>query len=141
MQLSSKKSLETSIRAQCIVWCQAASSDRYSAGLNWYDMIWFDMLSGRGPFCVRRQRLNELHKEYWVKIKLVTLHGQWMTLISWCQKMRTNYSSPAIHNVECKPQLLLEKLTLAPKNRPYIDIFCEFFLFTSVCINFINFFM
>ena len=60
-----------------------------------------------------RPCLNEWQKDYRVKIKLISLTWQLVTLISWNQKMREIHSSPVMHNVEGKPQLLLEKLSLA----------------------------
>ena len=39
-----------------------------------------------------RPCMNELQKEYCVKIKLIALDWQWVTLISWCQMNRDGHS-------------------------------------------------
>ena len=44
-----------------------------------------------------RPCLNELQKEYCVKIKLIALDWQWVTLISWCQMNRDGHSFPVKH--------------------------------------------
>ena len=56
--------------------------------------------------------LNELQKEYCVKIKLIALDWQWVTLISWCQMNRLGHSSPVMHKVQGKTHTVLEKLKI-----------------------------
>ena len=73
----------------------------------------------RSDFFVRhhimRPCLNELQKEYCVKIKLIALDWQWVTLMSLCQINRLGHSSPVVHNVEFKTHKLLEKLRIMLK--------------------------
>ena len=59
-----------------------------------YKMHWVKQL--------KRPCLNELQKEYCMKIKLIALDWQWVTLISWCQMNYLGHSSPVMHNVEGK---------------------------------------
>ena len=50
-----------------------------------------------------RPCLNELQKEYCVKIKLLALDRKHVTLMSWCQMSRDIHSSPLVmHKVEGK---------------------------------------
>ena len=58
---------------------------------------------------------NELQKEYCVKIKLIALVWQWVTLISWCQTNRLGHSYLVMHNVEGKTHKLLEILKIASR--------------------------
>ena len=67
----------------------------------------------RGSLEGKRPCLNELHKEYCLKIKLIALDWYWVTLISWCQQKRDIHSSPVMHKVEGKTHKVLEKLTVA----------------------------
>ena len=47
-----------------------------------------------------------------VKIKLIALDWQWVTLISCCQMNHLGHSSSVMHNVEGKTHKLLEKLLI-----------------------------
>ena len=70
--------------------------------------------------------MNELQKEYCVKIKLIALDWQWVTLISWCQMNRDIDSSPAIHKMEGETHFFLEKLRIRPwKSTFFWRFFCE----------------
>ena len=60
----------------------------------------------------KRPCLIELQKEYCVKIKLIALDWQWVTLISWCQMNRLGHSSPVMHKIEGKTHNILEKLKI-----------------------------
>ena len=56
-----------------------------------------------------RPCLNELQKYYCVKITLISLDWQWVTLISWCQTNHDIHSSPVMHTVEGKTHTILDK--------------------------------
>ena len=56
-----------------------------------------------------RPCLNNLQKEYCVKIKVIALDWQWVTLRSWRQMNRNGHSSPVKNKVEGKPHKVLEK--------------------------------
>ena len=71
------------------------------------------------PQWIKRPCLNELLKEYCVKIKLTALDWQWVTLISWCQMNRHGQSSPVMHNVEGQTHKHLEKLKIMSKKYTY----------------------
>ena len=57
----------------------------------------------------RRQCLNELQKEYFLKTKIIALDWIWVTLWSWCQMNRNGHSFPVKHHVGGKHQENLEK--------------------------------
>ena len=83
-----------------------------------------------------RPCLNELHKEYCVKTKVIALGWLWVTLISWCQMNRNGHSSPVQHKVEVKPYKIFEKLKITYRKS---TLFGHFFwgifrspVFTSV---------
>ena len=83
-----------------------------------------------------RPCLNELQKEYCVKIKLIALDWQWVTLISWCQMNRLGHSSPVMHIVEGKTHKLLEKLKITSrKYTKFQHFFMKYFQITWVDIN------
>ena len=71
-----------------------------------------------------------------MKIKLIALDWQWVTLISWCQMNRLVHSSPVMHNVEGKTHKLLEKLKITSKKYTYIWHFLmKYFQITWVDIH------
>ena len=74
---------------------------------------------------LRRQCLNELQKEYCVKIKLIALDWQWVTLISWCQMNRDVHSSPAMHKVEGETHFFWEIEDNDLKINLILMFFCE----------------
>ena len=77
--------------------------------------------------CVLLMRpcLNELQKEYCVKIKLVALDWQWVTLIFWCQMNRLGHSSRVMHKVEGKTHKFFEKLKITSQKS---TLFGHFFV-------------
>ena len=82
-----------------------------------------------------RQCLNELQKEYCVKIKLIALDWQWVTMISWCQMNRLGHSSPDMHKVEGKTHTILEKLRImSGKSTLFWHFFVKYFQITCVDI-------
>ena len=88
--------------------------------------------------CDTRPCMNELQKEYCVKIKLIALDWQWVTLISWCQMNRDIHSSPAIHKVEGETHYFCEKLKITPwKSTLFWRFFVKLFQITCVhiCIS------
>ena len=83
-----------------------------------------------------RPCLNELQKEYCVKIKLIALDWQWVTLIYWCQMNRLGHSSSVMHNVEGKTHKLLEILKITSKKYTYFQQFLmKYFEITWVDIH------
>ena len=72
-----------------------------------------------------RPCLNELQKEYCMKVKLIALDWQWVTLITWCQMNRRGHSSPVMHTVEGKTHTILEKLKITSE-KP--TLFWHFFV-------------
>ena len=85
-----------------------------------------------------RPCLNELQKEYCVKIKLIALNLQWVTLISWCQMNRLGHSSPVFNNTEGKTQKLLKKLKITSRKCTYFWLFLmKYFQITwvDICIS------
>ena len=89
----------------------------------------------RKPKVYRRLCLNELQKEYCVKIKLIALDWQWVTLISWCQMNRLGHSSPVMHKVEGKTHNILEKLKImSGKSTLFWHFFVKYFQITCVDI-------
>ena len=84
----------------------------------------------------KRPCLNELQKEYCVKIKLIVLDWQWVTLISWCQMNCDGHSSPVMHNVEGKKHKLLAKLKImSEKYTKFWNILMKYFQITWVDIR------
>ena len=80
--------------------------------------------------------MNELQKEYCVKIKLIALDWQWVTLISWCQINHDIHSSPAMHKVEGETHYFLEKLKIMPWKltlfwRFFVKLFCSHLYFSK----------
>ena len=67
--------------------------------------------------------MNELQKEYCVKIKLIALDWEWVTLISWCQMNRLVHSSLVMHKVDAKTHTILEKLKITSGKS---TLFCLF---------------
>ena len=84
----------------------------------------------------KRPCLNELQKEYCVKIKLLALDWQWVTLISWCQMNHLGHSSSVMQNVEGKTHKRLEKLKIMSRNYPrFWHFLMEYFQITWVDIH------
>ena len=73
----------------------------------------------------RRPCQNELQKEYCVKIKVIALDWQWVTLRLWCQMNRKGHSSPVKHKVVGKPHKILEKSKIASEKS---TLFGHFFV-------------
>ena len=70
--------------------------------------------------------MNELKKEYCVKIKLIAHDWQCVTLISWFQMNHYVHSSPDLHKVEGEHIFFLEKLKITPwKSLLFWCFFCE----------------
>ena len=73
-----------------------------------------------------RPCLNELQKEYCMKIKLIAMDWQWVTLISWCQMNRNIHSSPTMHKVEGETHFFVEEVEdKALKINLILTFFCE----------------
>ena len=84
---------------------------------------------------LRRPCLNELQKEYCVKIKLIALDWQWVTMISWCQMNRLGHSSPVMPKVEGKTYTILEILKITSgKSTLFWKKFVKYFQITCVDI-------
>ena len=80
--------------------------------------------------------MNELQKEYWVKIKLIALDWQWVTLISWGQMNRLGHSSSVMYNVEGKTHQLLEILKITSrKYTEFQKMLMKYFQITWVDIH------
>ena len=84
---------------------------------------------------LRRPCLNELQKEYCVKIKLIALDWQWVTLISWCQMNCLGHRSPVMHKVEGKTHTIMEKFKITSgKSTLFWKKFVKYFQITCVDI-------
>ena len=82
-----------------------------------------------------RPCLNELQKEYCMKIKLIALDWQLETLIFWCQMNRLGHSSLIMYKVEGKTHTILEKLKiLSGKSILFWHFFVNYFQITCVDI-------
>ena len=82
-----------------------------------------------------RPCLNELQKEYCVRIKLLALDWQWVTLISWWQMNRLGHSSPVMHKVGGKTHTMLEKLKImSGKSTLFCHLFVKYSHITCVDI-------
>ena len=82
--------------------------------------------------------MNELKKEYCVKIKLIAHDWQCVTLISWFQMNHYVHSSPDLHKVEGEHIFFLEKLKITPwKSLLFWCFFVKLFLitFVHICIS------
>ena len=72
--------------------------------------------------------------EYCVKIKLIALDWQWVTLISWCQMNCLGHCPPVMHKVEGKTHTILEKLKITSgKSTLFWHFFVKYFQIT--CVN------
>ena len=80
--------------------------------------------------------MNELQKEYCIKIKLIGPDWQLVTLISWCQVNRLSHSSQVMHKVEGRTHKLLEKLKIMSKKKTLVGHFLmKYFQITWVDIR------
>ena len=79
----------------------------------------------------------ELQKEYCVKIKLIALEWQWVTLISWCQMNHLGHSSRVMHKLEGKTHNIFEKLKITSQKSTLFGHFVvKYFQITCVDIWF-----
>ena len=93
-------------------------------------LIWFDLKYFIEHVIVIYMRpcLNELHKEYCVKTKVIALDWQWVTLRSGCQMNCNGHSSPVKHKVEGKPHKMFEKLKImSEKSTLFVHFFVKYF--------------